>query len=97
MKGRKSLYDKEFRLNTLKLLESGEKSILSISRDLGLSPNTIGNWKKAYREGKLDGTTPAIKLKPEEIELRLLKKELATVKMERDILKKAVAYFAKEE
>jgi transposase len=97
MKGRRSLYDKEFKLNTLKLLESGGKSILSISKDLGLSPNTIGNWKKAYREGKLDGPTTGIKLKPEEIELRLLKKELATVKMERDILKKAVAYFAKEE
>ena len=97
MKGRRSLYDKEFKLNTLRLIESGEKSILSISRDLGLSPNTIGNWKKAYREGKLDESTPGIKLKPEEVELRRLRKELATVTMERDILKKAVAYFAKEE
>jgi transposase len=93
---RRSIYDREFKLNTLKLVENSGKSIQKISDELGISPNTIHNWKKAYREGKYDGPDTAPKFKPEEVEMRRLKKELATVKMERDILKKAIGYFAKE-
>jgi transposase len=93
---RKSIYDREFKLNTLKLVESSGKSIQKISDELGISPNTIHNWRKAYREGKYDGPDTSPRFKPEEIEVRQLKKELARVTMERDILKKAIGYFAKE-
>lgn len=93
---RRSIYDREFKLNTLKLVESSGKSIQKISDELGISPNTIHNWRKAYREGKYDGPDTTPRFKPEELEMRLLKKELARVTMERDILKKAIGYFAKE-
>lgn len=97
MRERRSIYDREFKLNTLRLVKSSGKSIIQIARELGINSNTIHNWKKAYQGGKYDGPDTAPKFSPHEVEVRRLKKELARVTMERDILKKAVAYFAKED
>jgi transposase len=64
---------------------------------LSLAPSTISYWVKAYKAGKLgeigNGQRPLTDI---EMELARMKKELAEVKMERDILKKAAAYFARE-
>jgi transposase len=64
---------------------------------LSLPPSTISYWVKAFKAGKLGeigkGQRP---LTDVEMELARMKKELAEVKMERDILKKAAAYFARE-
>jgi transposase len=64
---------------------------------LSLPPSTINYWVKAFKAGKLGeigkGQRP---LTDVEMELARMKKELAEVKMERDILKKAAAYFARE-
>ncbi len=66
-------------------------------RRLSLAPSTIGNWVKADRAGKLGEIGKTYRpLTEVEMELARTKKELAIVKMERDILKKAAAYFAKE-
>jgi len=62
-----------------------------------LAPTTIMNWVKAYKAGKLGEVGKTYRPLTElEMELYRTKKELAEVKMERDILKKAAAYFAKE-
>lgn len=97
MGAKRNKYDNEFKLSTVKLVLEGQKSIRSIAEDLGVNPNSIQNWKRAYQSGKLEGSPQKAHTKPEEEELRKLRKELATVKMERDILKKAVGYFAKDE
>ena len=60
-------------------------------------PSTLGYWVKAQRAGKLGDVGKTYRpLTEVEMDLARTKKELAEVKMERDILKKAAAYFAKE-
>ena len=62
-----------------------------------MPPETLGNWVKADKAGKLGDIGKAYRPLTEiEMELARTKKELVEVKMERDILKKAAAYFAKE-
>ncbi|WZI46244.1 IS3 family transposase ISPsy28 [Pseudomonas syringae pv. actinidiae] len=64
------------------------------ARSLGISDQTLFNWVKAHRQGRLTGAD--IKpVTPEQMEISRLRAELARVKMERDILEKATAYFAK--
>jgi transposase len=90
-------YTKEFREEAVKLVVQGGLSVLEASRRLSLSSTTLNNWVKAFRAGKLGdvgkGQRPLTEV---EMELARLRRELAEVKMERDILKKAAAYFAKE-
>lgn len=89
-------YDREFKISAVRLILDSGRSTASVARDLGVSENTLCIWKKKYLadiEGALPGKG---NLKPEEEEIRRLKRELDHVKMERDILKKAVAFFAKE-
>ena len=89
-------YTKEFRLEAVKVVTDGGSSIPEASRRLSLSPSTLSNWVKAYKAGKLGEVGKNHRqLSDKEMELARLKRELAEVKMERDILKKATAYFAK--
>lgn len=53
------------------------------------------NWVKAHREGKLKGADSRLKVTAEQMEISRLRADLARVTMERDILGKAMAYFAK--
>jgi transposase len=90
-------YTKEFRLEAVKVVTDGGLSIPEASRRLSLSPSTLSNWVKAYKAGKLEEVGKNHRqLSDKEMELTRVKRELAEVKMERDILKKATAYFAKE-
>lgn len=89
-------YTREFRLEAVKLVIDGGLSILEVGRQLSLAPSTLTSWVKAYKTGKLEEVGRNHKqLSDKELELARLKRELAEVKMERDILKKATAYFAK--
>lgn len=90
-------YTKEFREETVKLITEGGLKIPEVGRRLSIAPSTIAYWVKAYKAGKLNEVGKTHKpLTEVEMENRRLKRELAEVKMERDILKKATAYFAKE-
>src|SRR3990172_6740379 len=90
-------YTKEFREETVKLVTEEKLSLPEAGRRLSLAPSTIGNWVKAARAGKLGEIGKTYRpLTEVEMELARTKKELAIVKMERDILKKAAAYFARE-
>jgi transposase len=90
-------YGKEFREEAVKLVTEEKLSVPEAARRLSLPTSTLANWLKAQKAGKL-GEIGKIYRPLTEIELELARtrKELATVKMERDILKKAAAYFAKE-
>lgn len=94
---KRNTYDKEFKLSAVKMIMEEGLSIAQVARDLGVNANSLHNWKKAYLEDQQHSFPGKGKMKPEEEELRKLRKELNTVKMERDILKKAIAFFAKEE
>ena len=90
-------YTKEFREEAVKLVTEGTMSIPDAGRRLSLPPSTLGNWVRAYKSGKLGeiGKTQR-PLTDIEMELARVKKELAETRMERDLLKKAAVYFAKE-
>jgi transposase len=90
-------YTKEFREEAVKLVTEEKLSLPEAGRRLSLAPSTMGNWVKAARAGKLAEIGKTYRpLTEVEMELARAKKELVIVKMERDILKKAAAYFAKE-
>jgi len=90
-------YTKEFREEAVKLVTEEKLLLPEAARRLSLSPSTLGNWVKAYKAGRLGEVGKTYRPLTEiEMELARMKKELVEVKMERDILKKAAAYFAKE-
>jgi transposase len=94
MRTQKRSYSLEFKTKAVEL--SNQRGSLSdVAQELNISSDNLKRWKKEYKEGKFSGT---IKIKsPEEQELIRLQKELADVKIERDILKKAVGIFSKSE
>lgn len=88
-------YTDEFRREAVALAERGEQSMASIAADLGLSKDTLYGWVSKSRSG---GGLRQTRGKAADMELDnvRLRKENAILKMERDILKKATAFFAKE-
>ena len=92
----RALYTKEVREEAVKLVTEGGLSIPEVGRRLSIAPSTISYWVRAHKAGTLPRVGRHQKpLSDLEMELARLKRELAEVKMERDILKKAAAYFAK--
>jgi transposase len=90
-------YTKEFREEAVKLVVEDGLSVQEASRRLELPKSTIFNWIRSARAGKLGEIGKQQRqLSEAELELARLKRELAKVRMERDILKKAAAYFARE-
>jgi len=87
-------YTLEFKEEAVRLVTGGQR-VASVAKTLGLAEQTLHNWVKAASSGGLTGTV-APKVSAEQMEISRLRTELARVKMERDILKKAAAYFAKE-
>jgi len=94
MKAERARYTLEFKQEAVRLVKSGE-GIAAAARKLGMVDQTLYNWVKASREGRLKGADSASKVSAEQMEISRLRAELARVKMERDILGKATAYFAK--
>ena len=93
-KATRARYTLEFKQEAVRLVESGQ-SIAAASRTLGLVEQTLFNWVKAHREGTLQGADSRSKVTAEQTADLHLRAELARVTMERDILGKAMAYFAK--
>jgi len=93
-KKRKS-YGKEFKLDAVRLIVEGGRSVASVARDLGVNENSLHHWKRRFLNDAQDSFPGHGKLKPEDEELRRLRRELEEVMEERDILKKALGYFSK--
>ena len=93
-------FSPEFKLEAVRLATSGEKSLRQVARELGVHENLLRSWKRqAKRSG--DGVMAEVfpgngKLTSQDEEIRRLRRELATARQERDFLKKATAFFAKE-
>jgi transposase len=87
-------FTSEFKAEAVELLINSGRPISEIARDLGISDGTLGNWVKAAKK------RGDVKEKPLEIDerarLKELEEEVRRLKMEREILKKAAAWFAKE-
>ena len=93
-KATRARYTLEFKQEAVRLVESGQ-SIAAAARSLGLVEQTLFNWVKANRQGRLKGADNSQAVSAEQMEISRLRAELARVTMERDILGKATAYFAK--
>src|SRR5450631_2853944 len=93
-KGKRAAYTLEFKLEAVRLVQGGQAKTVT-AKVLGIAEPTLSNWVRLAAQGKLTGVG-ARPDSPEQMELARLRAELARVKMERDILKKATAYFAKE-
>ena len=90
-------YNKEFREEAVKLVTEEKLSLPEAARRLSLPTSTLANWLKAQQAGKLGDIGKTYRPLTElEMELARVKKENVELKMERDILKKAAAYFARE-
>ena len=86
-------YTLEFKQEAARLVEGGQ-SIAASARTLGVVDQTLFNWVKAHRQGKRKGADSK-PVSAAQMEISRLRAELARVKMERGILGKATAYFAK--
>ena len=93
----KRSYTKEFKIKAIEL-SNLKGSINQVERELDIPEKNIRTWKKAYNEGNLDnnGTTKKSK-SPIELENIALKKSIYNTQLENDILKKALAIFAKKD
>ena len=89
------VYDKEFKINAIKLHENG-KSGGQVCRDLGIPRSTFSGWLQEYRSEGNSSFPGSGNIKDSNVDLYKLKKELDDTKMERDILKKALAIFSKQ-
>ena len=90
-------YPKEFKLETLKLAETSEKSVSQIEREMGLPAGIIFRWQRQARQDGEKAFPGHGNLKEAEDRIAQLEKENSNLRMERDILKKAVRVFSQEE
>jgi transposase len=90
--GRPSKYPDEFRREAVELYRSSDRPRAEVARSLGIADGSLASWVKAANESEAPGA-----LDPDErAELERLRKEVAELRMDREILRKAAAYFAKE-
>jgi transposase len=94
--GRSSSYPAEFRREAVRLVLQTDKTAAQVAKDLGISDKTLGNWVRAERQGLARASEPGAISESEREELRRLRKENHELRIEREILRKAAAYFAKE-
>ena len=93
-KSSRARYTLEFKLEAVRMVKGGQ-SQAAVSKILGIADQTLNNWVRAAQQGRLGGADSR-PVSAEQMEIARLRAELARVKMEREILKKATAYFAKE-
>jgi transposase len=84
----------EFKAGAVRLVLDEGKTVAQVARDLDLTPSALGGWVKQARANR-DGGTSGL-TSDERAELAQLRKDNRELKLERDLLKKAAAFFAKE-
>jgi transposase len=88
-------FDEEFRREAVRLVEAGDRPIKQVARELGVHVETLRSWRRQYGSEAEAGTERKGSTLSLEEENRRLRREMAILKEEREILKKATAFFAK--
>jgi len=89
-------FSREFKIEAVRLVTEGGQTIAETARELGINANLLGRWKRQLTEDSDQAFPGKGRMKPLEEEVRRLQRELKRVRQERDILKKATAFFARE-
>ena len=89
-------FTREFKLEAVKLIKDRGVSVAQASRDLEVHGNMLRKWIRDFESDPQQAFPGQGQMKPEQLEIARLKREVIKLKAERDILKKAAAYFAKE-
>lgn len=89
-------FSREFKLEALKLVEERGVSIRQAAQDLDVHENVLRKWVREHREQPEEAFPSNGKMSAQDADIARLRKENAKLKMERDLLKKAAAYFAKK-
>jgi transposase len=89
-------FTREFKLEAVRLIKQRGVSFAQASQDLSVHVSQLHSWVKAFADDPQQAFPGQGQMKPEQAEIARLKREVTKLKAERDILKKAAAYFAKE-
>jgi transposase len=90
-------YTREFKIEAVRLLASSQKSQAQIARELGVADSTLSQWRKDLSEHGHDAFPGSGHQMPQEEEIRHLKREVDVLRQERDILKKAISIFSRNQ
>lgn len=90
-------FSREFKREAVQLVTQRGVSVAQAARDLDLHATVLGRWVREFGDSPGGAFPGKGQMKPEDEEVRRLRREVAKLKAERDILKKAAAYFAKDQ
>ena len=90
-------FTKEFKLEAVQLVQRSGKSQAQVARELGIADSTLHHWCKQFADQGHQAFVGSGHQTPQEEELRRLKRELEVTRQERDILKKALAIFSRQQ
>ena len=96
MVSKRRRYTREFKIETVNLVTGSDYSVTEVAKDLEIHPNTLYKWIHQYSENPSEAFPGKGKQTSEAEELSRLRRENQRLKMERDILKKALAIFSKK-
>jgi len=87
-------YDRQFKLDAINMVVSEGRSVREVAQSLGIDTNTLYHWKRELLSAGSEAFPGKGHMTPQEEELKRLRRELAQAQEDRDILKKALAYFS---
>ena len=90
-------FDPAYKLEVCKSIASGHATVAEMAREIGVSENTLYKWLKRFRENNDKPFVGSGRILPENEEMVKLRREVKDLREENEILKKAAAYFAKNQ
>jgi transposase len=94
--GRPTKYPEQFRRDAVELVESSKRPIAEVARSLSINEGTLWNWVRDARQKLAGDVDPDVLSESERDELRRLRKEVIELRTDKEILRRAAAYFARE-
>ena len=90
------IFSREYKLEAVKLVRERGVTVAQAARDLDVHENVLRKWVREYGDDPTQSFPGKGQMKPEQLEIERLRREVAKLKAERDILKKAAAFFARD-